>query len=260
MCVALLLQSFLAFSDTTLPSSTEQQSTEEQNTESSNTKSSNTDTFLNEQSQEWQQSDVYKNTTIYTRDVKGSNFNAFKAVAIIDQSIESIFAVISDPTSCPLWVDNCIESSSYINHQQEKPQFKNRYGYALNHLPWPFKNRDIIVNIVTLNNPDTNEITITMSSDEKLISKTDGAVHITDSHAKYTLRPMKKNQTEFIWMQHTEPAGELPAWLVNSMIIDLPLNSISKLQKVAKQKKYQDAMIEFDSQKQIQGLKFRHLK
>ncbi|MFT5719047.1 MAG: hypothetical protein ACI9T7_003258, partial [Oleiphilaceae bacterium] len=123
--------------------------------------------------------------------------------------------------------------------------------------PWPFKNRDIIVNIVTSNNPDTDEITITMSSDKTLVSETDEAVHITDSHAKYILRPIKKNITEFVWIQHTEPAGKLPAWLVNSMIIDLPLNSISKLQEVAKLKKYQDAMIEFDSQKQIQGLKLK---
>lgn len=239
ICLALLLQSSLSFSETTL--------------------AANSDTFLNEQSQEWLLSETKNNITIYTRDYEGSNFNAFKAVTIIDQSIESIFAVISDPISCPLWVDNCIESFAYTNHQQKKPQFNNRYGYALNHLPWPFKNRDIIVNIVTSNKPDTNEITIIMSSDENLISSTDDAIHITDSHAKYILRPIKSNQTEFIWMQHTEPAGDLPAWLVNSMIIDLPLKSISKLQEVAKQKKYQDAMIEFDSQNKIQGLKFKNV-
>jgi predicted RND superfamily exporter protein len=252
ICLALLLLSFLVFSDTTLSFSTEQQKSDP-----FYTKPSNTNTLFNEESQDWLHSKTNKNITIYTRNHKSSNFNAFKAVAKIDQSIESILAVISDPTSCPLWVDNCIESSNYINHQQEKKQFNNRYGYALNHLPWPFKNRDIIVNIVTSNNPNTDEITITMSSDKTLISETDEAVHITDSHAKYILRPIKKNITEFVWIQHTEPAGKLPAWLVNSMIIDLPLNSISKLQEVAKLKKYQDAMIEFDSQKQIQGLKLK---
>jgi len=247
ICLTLLIQHSLAFSDTTLPP----------NTESFNTKPPHPDTQLNEQSQDWQQSETHKNITIYTRSYKGSNFNAFKAVAKIDHSIESIFAVISDPTSCPLWVDNCLESYNYVNHQQEKTQFKNRYGYALSHLPWPFKNRDLIVNIVTSNNPETNEITITMSSDKNLISDTDEAVHITDSHTKYILRPINKNQTELIWMQHTEPAGKLPAWLVNSMIISLPLKSTANLENIAKLKKYQGAMIEFDSQKQIQGLKFK---
>jgi len=238
ICLILFIQSSLALSD--------------------NTQAFHKTPTLNAHSQEWQHSEIDKNITIYTRSYEDSKFNAFKAVAIIDQSIESIFAVISDPKSCPLWVDNCIESYNFVNHQQENPQFKNRYGYALSHLPWPFKNRDLIVNIVTSNNPDTNEITITMSSDKDLISDTNKAIHITDSHAKYILRPIKKNQTEFIWMQHTEPAGELPAWLVNSMIIELPLKSTAKLQEVAKMKKYQDAMIEFDSQKQIQGLKFNH--
>lgn len=242
ICLTILTQSSLAFSDTLL---------------ASNTKLFSIDTKLNELSQDWQQVEAHKNITIYTRHYKDSNFAAFKALAKINRSIESIFAVISDPTSCPLWVDNCIESYNYLKHHQEKIQFKNRYGYALNHLPWPFKDRDLIVNIVTSNNPDTNEITITMSSDKDLIGDNDEAIHITDSHTKYILRPINKNQTEFVWMQHTEPAGELPAWLVNSMIISLPLKSISNLENIAKLKKYQDAMIEFDSQKKIQGLKFR---
>jgi len=241
----IVTQPSLAFSDTPL---------------ASNSKPSSTDTQLNELSQDWQQSESHKNITIYTRSYEDSNFDAFKAVAKIDQSIESIFAVISDPTSCPLWVDNCIESYNYVKHPQDTFQFKNRYGYALSHLPWPFKNRDLIVNIVTSNNPDTNEITITMSSDKELISDNDEAVHITDSYTKYILRSIKKDQTELIWMQHTEPAGKLPAWLVNSMIISLPLKSTSNLENIAKLKKYQDAMIEFDSQKKIQGLKFRHEK
>jgi len=237
--LTLFFQFSLASSDTSIPSSTEK--------------------LLNELAQDWQLSETHESITIYTRNSENSNFDAFKAVAKIDQSIESIFAVISDPISCPLWVDNCIKSYNYISHQQEKPKFKNRHGYALSHLPWPFKNRDLIVNIVTTNNPDTNEITITMSSDKNLISNNDEAVHIIDSHAKYILRPINKNQTELTWMQHTEPAGELPAWLVNSMIISLPLKSISNLENTAKLKKYQDAMIEFDSQKQIQGLKFKHV-
>ena len=245
ICLIFFLQPSLAFPETTSPP---------------NTQPSNTDTQLNEHSQDWQQSESHKNITIYTRSYEDSNFDAFKAVAKIDQSIESIFAVISDPTSCPLWVDNCIESYNYVKHPQDTFQFKNRYGYALSHLPWPFKNRDLIVNIVTSNNPDTNEITITMSSDKELISDNDEAVHITDSYTKYILRSIKKDQTELIWMQHTEPAGKLPAWLVNSMIISLPLKSTSNLENIAKLKKYQDAMIEFDSQKKIQGLKFRHEK
>ena len=215
------------------------------------------DNTLTEQAEDWQISKTQDNITLYTRQIDTSDFSAFKSEAIMELSIESIFAVISDPTSCPLWVDDCLRSSSYTPKNEDTPQFKNRHGYALSHLPWPFKNRDIIVNIVTSNNPITNEIVITMTADKNLVSENKDAVHIKRSQAKYILRPINKNQTKFIWMQHTEPAGGLPAWLVNSMIIDLPLKSTIKLQKVAKQKKYQDALIEFDSQKLIQGLKFR---
>lgn len=233
--LSLLLNSILAFSEPKL--------------------TPNKHATLSEHSSGWTHKENSDGISIHTQHYKDSDFKAFKAIATIESSIESIFAVISDPTSCPLWVDNCLESYSYPQPSQENPQFNNRYGFALSHLPWPFKNRDLIVNIITSNNPETNEITITMSSDKNLISKSDDTIHITHQLVKYILRPKNKSQTELIWMQHTEPAGDLPAWLVNKMITDLPVNSISKLKDVSKQKKYQEAIIEYDSQKQIQGLK-----
>jgi len=210
--------------------------------------------LLNENASAWELSETHNKTKIYTRPYDNSNFDAFKAVAIINQPIESVFAVISDPTSCPLWVDNCLDSYNLTTDNPNTNQFNNRYGYALSHLPWPFKNRDLIVHIITSNKPDTKEITIAMFNDEQKSSKAKNVVHIMDTETLYILRPIKSDQTELVWMQHTEPAGKLPAWLVNSMIISLPLKSIDALEKTAGLEKYQNAVIKFDSQKHIQGL------
>ena len=219
---------------------------------------SETNNLLNEHAPEWKLTETDNNIQIFTRDYKESNFRAFKAVTVLDQSIESVLALISDPTSCPLWVDNCIESYNFIPHDfvHTENQFIDRYGYALSHLPWPFKNRDLIVHIITSNKPDSQEFMISMSSDKQLVSDNKNAVHITDTQTRYILRTLDKQKIEFIWMQHTEPNGKLPAWLVNNMIINLPLKSIEALKKVAKQDKYQNAVIEFDSQNRIQGIKF----
>jgi len=219
---------------------------------------SDSNNLLNQHAPEWQLTETDDDIQIFTRNYKESNFKAFKAVTVLEQSAESILALISDPTSCPLWVDNCIESYSFTPSDPAhiKNKFTDRYGYALSHLPWPFKNRDLIVHITTSNKPESQEFMISMHSDKQLVNNDDNAVHITDSQAHYILRTINKQQTEFIWMQHTEPNGKLPAWLVNSMIINLPLNSIKALKEVTKQDKYQNAVIEFDDKKRIQGIKF----
>ena len=217
-------------------------------------------TFANdlilENSTEWQLSESENNIKVFTLDIKQSNFEAFKAVATLNTSIESIFAVIADPSSCPLWVDNCLESYSITSENPGENDFNNHFGYALNHLPWPFKDRDLIVKITISNDPNTKEIRITMRSHEQKASKNKKAVHIINSETQYILRPLQQEKTELVWIQHTDPNGTLPAWLVNSMIISLPLKSIQALEKTANLEKYQNAIIEYDSQNHIQGLKF----
>ena len=82
---------------------------------------------LNQHAPEWTLSEEVDNISVYTRPRKDSEFDAFKAVAILNQPIKNIFSVISDPSSCPLWVDNCIESYTYLDYSPETSQFNNHF-------------------------------------------------------------------------------------------------------------------------------------
>jgi START domain len=225
-----------------------------------------TSTTLDENASAWQLSKTENNVQVYTQPYSDSKFEAFKAISILNQSIESIFAVLSDPPSCPLWVDNCVKSNAYKKNGIESTDLSDRYGYSLNKLPWPFKNRDLIVHILTSNRMlassndgiDKQEITISMSSDGPPKDDSNKIVHITDSQTVYILRSITKNQTELVWMQHTEPGGKLPSWLVNTMIVNLPVKSIRALEKTAGLQKYQQAEIKYDTQIQIKSLHFMH--
>lgn len=223
-------------------------------------------TNLNENAPAWQLSKTEDKIQVYTQPYSDSKFQAFKAVSTLNQSIESIFAVLSDPPSCPLWIDNCIKSSAYKKNGLESNTLSDRYGYSLNKLPWPFKNRDLIVHILTSNRIlapgddgiNKQEITISMSSDGLHKNDSSEVVHITDSKTVYILRSITQNQTELVWMQHTEPGGQLPSWLVNTMIVNLPVKSIRALENTAGLQKYQQAEIKYDTQNQIKSLHFTH--
>jgi len=196
-------------------------------------------------SERWNRVDDASNLQIYTAPYGESDFSAFKAHALLNQPLASVLAVISDPSSCPGWVDGCLDSGNL-----EVDNFNKRVAYALNALPWPFKNREVIVNIQTESDSQTGEIVISMftqtSLNERIPLLRDDTVRIEHSHAQYLLRKRDAVTTELIWMQHTEPSGILPAWLVNSLIIDLPKNSIRQLETLAGESRYQDATIHYE--------------
>ena len=58
-----------------------------------------------------------------------------------------------------------------------------------------------------------------------------------------------------VWLQHTDPAGALPSWLVNALIVDIPFNSMKALERIAKEPKYANGQILYDAQGQITGVK-----
>lgn len=224
---------------------------------------------LNPGSTDWQLVESFDNIQLFTKEIPGSGVEAFKAEAIIDASPASIFAVIANPHSCAQWVDGCIESKAMGGIS-----FNNRTGYALNRLPWPFRNRQVVVNITQqLAQYDQGiRIEIVMAtSQEAALPDTSKAVTIKRSYSRYIIEsmgrfdaldtpetandyenrnleisPLNTPPSKLTWLQHTEPAGSLPDWLVNQKVTELPSLSIPRLGELAKSSPYAGAKLVLD--------------
>ena len=60
-----------------------------------------------------------------------------------------------------------------------------------------------------------------------------------------------------VWLQHTEPGGVLPSWLVNNLLVDIPYKSLKTLESVAQQEQYQNGSITYDDKGVITGVEKR---
>lgn len=54
------------------------------------------------------------------------------------------------------------------------------------------------------------------------------------------------NGTKITWIQHTDPAGNLPSWLVNQFVRDTPYWTFKNLAKIVTEEKYKYAKLIYD--------------
>ncbi|HET8850065.1 MAG TPA: START domain-containing protein [Marinobacter sp.] len=194
-----------------------------------------------EQSDHWALQTEVDNIRIYTMDQPGSGFQAFKAEALLNVSLEQLMAVMANPESCEEWVHNCVESYAFGNGD-----FHDRYAYSVNDMPWPVTDRDYVLRIRTEGNADTREIIMHLNAMPDMRAEFDSRVRVDRSATLYRFVPEGKH-TRMIWIQHTEPNGSLPGWLVNNLVVDIPVKSMQALESVAQAPRYQDFELQWSA-------------
>lgn len=185
---------------------------------------------------------------VYTIDQPGSSFKAFKAVGVIDAPIENLMAVMINPGSCVEWVYNCTESRAL-----GEGAFHDRYAYSVNDMPWPVTDRDYVLRIRTRGNQSSGEVVMDLNATPNKLAANEDRVRVDRSDTLYRFTP-EGDSTRMVWIQHTDPNGSLPGWLVNSLLVDIPVRSMQALERVANFEKYQGYELIYDEQGELVGV------
>lgn len=201
-----------------------------------------------EDAPEWTLRKEVDNIRIYTMDQSNSGFQAFKAVADLDVPLENLMAVMINPESCKEWVHNCTESYAF-----GQGDFHDRYAYSVNDMPWPVTDRDYVLRIRTRGNGDTGEVVMDLNAVPGMRAEFNSRVRVDRSDTLYRFTP-NGDKTRMVWVQHTEPNGALPGWLVNNLLVDIPVKSLQALEAVAKEDKYQGYQLEWGENGNLQAV------
>ena len=198
------------------------------------------------------------NVEIYTQNIPGSEFVLFRGTAVFNSTMDSVLAVVFDSSSYVDWLYQCKESD-LIN----EINFTERYQYQVIHVPFPFADRDMIVYSKLQHDVGTGEIIISFysSSDYCIDKNTPICKRINSSRyvriqkiiGSYYLQNVEQG-IKMTWIQHTEPGGELPGWLVNLYVVETPFQSLLKLAEKLKEEKYQNARLVYDSTGHLSAL------
>lgn len=180
----------------------------------------------------------------YTRDVPGSQFKAFKGETVLDVELNRAMALMDDTAACVDWMHSC---KSPVLIRKLTPL--KRYSYMVNDLPWPAKDRALLLQATITQELPSRVVTVALetvdfesltATDKARVPQDKGVVLIEKAKGFFRFTPLGDNRTHVEYQMHTEPSGALPASLVNSMLVDTPFNTLTAMRSVVQAEKYTD--------------------
>jgi hypothetical protein len=189
----------------------------------------------------WELKKQASGISVYTSNVEGSEFKAFKSVTTIAGSN------MSELAAPMLDVENC----KNIFPDTRECRYIKKYGdgnfiqYQITDLPWPVDDRDGIYEIKSQYNKAANEVIINVKCIKYDYPKSGDAIRMSEGDGFWKVKEIKKELFEITYQFHANPAGKIPAWLVNSFIVDNPFNTMLNLKSVIAKGNYKNAKVDF---------------
>lgn len=162
---------------------------------------------------------------VYTRVVRGSKFKEYKATTLINAPIDSIIAVLVDGDNFKKW--NYKTTTSTLLSRVSNNEF---VVYMFNDMPWPAKNRDHISGL-TLYKVNDSLAKIDIKSLPNRLPLNNNIIRVVD-FSGFWLLEKSHNGTLVTQQMHGDPGGFIPYFIVNTVIVDAPFNSFSRLKRL----------------------------
>lgn len=178
------------------------------------------------------------NVKVYTRVVEGSALKEFKGITSIQTSLTSLVALLDDREAGPSWIKDSKESSLI-----KKVDDKLSYSYNVTAAPWPVKDRDMVIKSVTTQEENSLVVRIQLNAEKEGKPEEKGRVRVTEMKGYWEFKPMDNGAVQVTYQVHADPAGKLPNWLINSLVVDMPFFTLKAMQTKVLEDKYQQAKL-----------------
>ncbi len=172
---------------------------------------------------------------IFLKSIPGSKHKEFRAIVVVETSIDTIMSVFRDIPELTKLLYLCSNSSLLKGISQ----FEYITYYVLN-APWPVKDRDIVSHIRVSQDIVTNEVTITMKDHQEFLPEQHSKVRVIKFEGFWKLKPTEDGKVEVVFQMHVEPGGKVPSWVSNLAVVVFPYKTLSNLRQIVRLSKYQN--------------------
>lgn len=189
---------------------------------------------------EWSLKKDKNGIKVYTGKLADSKFNAIRVTCKLNGNLSSLASILLQPELQPEWVI-ATKTSKLVKRLANN----HIYYYNIATIPWPFENRDMVIDLIIHQDSLSKKMMIYANSIDKIMPPINGLARIPFSQAIWEVTPIAANEIQVDYKLKINPGGGVPAWVVNMFITKAPFESFDNLSKIIQEKRFQGKKLDF---------------
>ena len=172
---------------------------------------------------------------VSVRPVQGSPHAQIRARMVLDVSVASIVALLRDKDACGDWIAYCAEARVL-----ERFGKRQALSYTWTDMPWPIRDRDVVARVYLERDAASGVVRFSADADPEALPEESGRIRLRHASTRWVLTPTDEG-IDIELRTHVDPASAVPAWILNSLIVDAPHGTLSRMRNLLQSGRYADA-------------------
>ena len=164
----------------------------------------------------WTVIDKDRGITVSKRVAPGCPLPSFRGQGRIKGNVLQLLSVMLDLKAVEAWAYG-VDSSKPFKRIDER----SHLIYLTSDLPWPVRDRDMIVRSEVEVLKPAQEFRISLTCEPDTQPEKSGLIRIKQCHSTLTLKKIDAEHTEIDYVMTIDPAGHLPGWASERAVLDI---------------------------------------
>jgi hypothetical protein len=177
----------------------------------------------------WSVIEKSRGITVSRRVQAGCALPAFRGQGNIHGNVLQVLAVMLDLKAVESWAHGVTESRPI-----KRIDARTHLVYLHSDLPWPVKDRDMIVRSEVDVVKPAEEFRVTLHCEPTAQPELDGVIRVQTCQSTLHLRKVDENTTAVDYVMTLDPAGNLPSWSAEWVTKATPFKTLVALEERAK--------------------------
>jgi hypothetical protein len=194
-------------------------------------------------SEEWALKKTTDDIRVYYR-ITDDGHTEFRGVTQVHASLSTLVALFYDVQSMPSWVHRTLEA-----RELEQIGDREAYAYVAIRMPWPFRNRDVVLHSTLEQDPRTLAVTIRGADVGGHLPERSGHVRVRKIRSHWTFSPQADGSVEVAFQGYGDAGGSLNSplmrWAIDLVLWESPLKTLQGLKRMIVVPKYRNSNLGF---------------
>jgi len=171
---------------------------------------------------------------IFSMEAEGIDVLAFRALGKLNAPVDQVMELLRRVEISTEWMPR-LAVKKIIRDVSDHEAIT----YSVNDLPWPFSDREMVLNNRLVVHKDKGNMVIEIFSvEDERAQRKKKTIRAKVYLGQTWINAISENQTEVELIILVDPKGKIPKWLVNLLQKDMPYKLLKGMEKMASKSEY----------------------